>query len=115
VLALIAARGPSPANKTEEALGVDSMGVDGNLVQGEELREAPHQMVAGGGGSSSTPGAHFEGQKVSRRAKRRFSAVGRRSSVEQTAPAGEGKAAVRFCPGEGQGRCRDPEARVGAA
>jgi hypothetical protein len=33
--------------------------------------------------------------------------------VEQTAPAGEGKGAVRFCPGEGQGRCRDPEAGLG--
>jgi hypothetical protein len=41
--------------------------------------------------------------------------VGRWSSVEQTAPAKEGKAAVQFYPGEGQGRCRDPEARVEAA
>jgi hypothetical protein len=37
------------------------MGKEGNLVQGKELREAPHQMVAGG--SSSTPGAHFWGSE----------------------------------------------------
>jgi hypothetical protein len=37
-------------------------------------------MVVGEGGSSSTPGVRFGDQKVSRRAKRRSSTVGRQSS-----------------------------------
>jgi hypothetical protein len=41
------------------------------------------------GSSSSTPGIHFKGQKARRKTGRRFSTVGGRSSVEQTAPARE--------------------------
>jgi hypothetical protein len=39
------------------------MGEDENLAQGEELREAPHQIVAGGGGVEQHTRSPFWGSK----------------------------------------------------
>jgi hypothetical protein len=49
------------------------------------------EVMSGAGELEPFTGSPFWGQKASRRAKRRSSMVGRRSSVEQAAPAGEGQ------------------------
>jgi hypothetical protein len=55
------------------------------------VRFSGRRSCRGPGSSSRSPGVCFGGQKASRRAKRRSSTVGRRSPVEQAAPAGEGR------------------------